>query len=116
MRGFLTALLCLIATGALASPVGVWLVADQSARVKITTCGPNLCGRISWTADGKDLGQPVLLEMKPDGPKWTGTVVDVRDGSKYLAHLTLQSERELKLDGCALGGLVCKGEVWTRFR
>lgn len=99
---------------ATASPVGDWLVADRSARVAISPCGPNLCGSISWSADGGDVGQPILLQMKPDGQRWSGTVVDVRDGKRYLAHIHLQSDDRLRLDGCVLGGIICSGEVWTR--
>ena len=99
---------------ALTNPVGDWLVADHSARVAITPCGSNLCGSISWSADGGDVGQAILLQMKPDGPRWTGTVVDVSNGKRYLAHIHLQSNEQLRLDGCVLGGIICSGEVWTR--
>ena len=109
---------CLIAAPsyAFASPVGEWLVADRSARVAIAPCGPNLCGSLSWSNDGGDLGRSILLQMKPDGGQWTGTVVDVRSGQKYLAHIHLQSAKQLRLEGCALGGMICSGEVWTRYR
>ena len=108
--------LSLIASAAVASPVGEWLVADRSARVAIRQCGPNLCGNISWSSDGQDVGRPILINLRPDGPQWTGTVVDIRDGQRYLAHLYLQSEQQLHLDGCALGGAICDGEVWTRYK
>ena len=102
-------------SSAWASPVGQWVVRDKSARVSIQNCGPNLCGRLSWTSDGNDVGQQILIDMKPDGARWTGTVVDIRNGRKYLAHIALQSDQALRLDGCVLGGLFCDGEVWTRY-
>ena len=98
-----------------ASPAGQWVVRDNSARVLIRSCGPNLCGNLSWTADGNDVGQQILIDMRPDGARWTGTVVDIRNGRKYLAHLVMQSDQALRLDGCVLGGLFCGGEVWTRY-
>ena len=114
-RFLLTAFLGFAApTYAFASPVGDWLVADRSARVAIALCCSKLCGSISWSADGGDIGQAILLQMKPDGQRWTGTVVDVRDGKRYLAHIHLQSDDRLRLDGCVLGGMICSGEVWTR--
>ena len=58
----------------------------------------------------------ILIDMKPDGSRWTGTVVDVRDGKHYLAHIALQSPQRLRLDGCVLGGLFCDGETWIRFK
>ncbi len=103
------------ASQASVSPLGQWVVRDKSARVLIHDCGPNLCGNLSWTADGNDVGQQILIDMKPDGPRWTGTVVDIRDGRRYLAHIALQSDQALRLDGCVLGGLICDGEVWTRY-
>ena len=98
-----------------ASPLGQWTVHDKSARVLIQNCGPNLCGNLSWTADGNEVGQQILINMKPEGARWTGTVVDIRNGRRYLAHIALQSDQALRLDGCVLGGLICDGEVWTRF-
>ena len=105
-----------VAAAAPTTPVGEWTVKDQTARVAIKPCGANLCGNLSWTADGKDVGEAILIDMKPDGTRWTGTVVDVRDGKHYLAHIFLQSPQLLRLDGCVLGGLFCDGEVWNRYK
>lgn len=99
-----------------ASPIGEWLVADQSTRIAIRPCGSNMCGKITWTSDGQDIGRAILIDMAQNGSRWTGTVIDVRDNTKYLAHIALQSERALKLDGCVLGGAICSGETWTRFK
>ncbi len=118
MRRYLTALaLVVVATTAhAASPSGEWLVQDRTARVLIRKCGPNLCGKLSWSSDGKEVGRSILIDMKPDGGRWTGTVVDVRDGTSYLAHVSLQSDSVLKVDGCVMGGAICGGETWTRYR
>ena len=95
--------------------MGQWVVRDKSARVLIQSCGLNLCGNLSWTTDGAEIGRQILIDMKPDGARWTGTVIDIRNGRKYLAHIALQSDRALRLDGCVLGGLICDGETWTRY-
>ena len=116
MRIILATLLCVTTTAAFASPVGEWVVRDKSARVVIRPCGTKLCGNLGWSADGKDIGQPVLIDMKADGARWTGTVVDVRDGTRYAAHIALTSEQVLRLDECVLGGVICSGEIWTRFK
>jgi uncharacterized protein (DUF2147 family) len=54
--------------------------------------------------------------MKPSGTpdKWSGQVYNVEDGKTYSGSLTLQGVRSLKLEGCVLGGLICKGQMWTR--
>ncbi len=118
MRRYVSALVLVVATSGAqaASPVGEWLVQDRSARVLIRKCGGDLCGKISWSSDGKDIGRQILISLKPDGAQWTGTVVDVRDGTTYLAHVSLQSQSSLKLDGCVLGGAICSGELWTRYK
>ena len=116
MHHLLAVLAPLLVAGAAPSPVGEWTVKDQTARVAIRPCGPNLCGALSWTSDGQGVGEAILLDMKPDGARWTGTVVDVRNGTHYLAHIALQAPGALKLDGCVMGGLICSGEVWTRYK
>ena len=88
---------------------------DKSARIAIRACGPDLCGNVSWSLDGGGIGDAVLIDMKPDGERWTGTVVDTRNGRHYLAHIALKSDDALRLDGCVLGGLICSGETWTRY-
>ena len=117
MRFFVAIAFTLTLTGnVLASPVGQWLVQDRTARIAIRKCGLNLCGKIAWSADGADIGKAILIDMKPEGAQWSGTVVDVRDNTSYTAHIALQSAQELKLDGCVMGGSICSGEVWTRYR
>jgi uncharacterized protein (DUF2147 family) len=113
---FATAILLFSAGMAAADPVGEWIVADGTTKIVIKKCGPNLCGRISWTSDGDrtDLGKAILVDLKPMGGEWTGTIVDPRDGQSYQGHVTLQSETSLQVNGCALGGALCGGEVWTR--
>jgi uncharacterized protein (DUF2147 family) len=56
-----------------------------------------------------------VLGMKPAGTdKWTGQVYNAEDGKTYSGNLTFSGGDQLKLQGCALGGLVCKGQTWTK--
>jgi uncharacterized protein (DUF2147 family) len=53
--------------------------------------------------------------MKPSGAdKWAGEVYNVEDGKTYSGSITMESATALKLQGCVLGGLICKGQTWTR--
>jgi uncharacterized protein (DUF2147 family) len=53
--------------------------------------------------------------MKPSGPeKWSGQVYNAEDGKTYTGHISMQGAGALKLEGCALGGLICKAQNWTR--
>jgi uncharacterized protein (DUF2147 family) len=94
--------------GAAAGPVGVWRVADGSAQVHVMPCHGALCGSVA--------GKRVLIRMKPNGDNlWTGTIVDVRDGTQYAGNISMQGE-SLRVEGCVLGGTICGGQTWTRVR
>ncbi len=120
-----------------ADPSGTWLTDGGKARVRIAACGPALCGAIIGlkepndpatgkpktdknNADAGKRGRPmvgvqIVLGMKPNGSdKWAGQVYNADDGKTYTGYLTLNGASTLKLEGCALGGLVCKAQTWTR--
>lgn len=117
-------------TAALADPIGKWRVADGTAHIQISRCGPAICGKIAWTADtGVDennpdprqrnrslLGLPIL-KLEPNGANlWTGTIYNAKDGQNYAASLAMRSESVLLLEGCVTGTLICGEESWTRIR
>ncbi len=54
--------------------------------------------------------------MRPQGDRWTGTIVDVSDGQRYSGHISLVSESTLKVEGCAMGGMFCGSQNWSRAR
>jgi uncharacterized protein (DUF2147 family) len=107
---------CLPAS-AFAGPVGEWRIADGTANVAIHNCGGDLCGYVSWSKDqGAMVGKPVLVGMKPIGGAWAGSVLNARDGQKYIARMSLRGERTLKIEGCVIGGLICGGQEWSRLK
>ena len=120
-----------------ADPIGNWLTEGSEATIRITNCGAELCGNIVALKEPIDpatgrpktdknnpdaskrnrpmVGVTIVLGMEPDGPdKWTGQVYNAEDGRTYSGNITMQNARSLKLEGCVLGGLICKGQVWTR--
>ena len=100
-----------------AGPVGEWQTQDGAANIAIKPCGANLCGYLSWSKEGAAfVGSQVLVNMKPDGLMWAGTVVNVANGQKYAAHLSLQSAETLKIEGCVMGGMICGGQRWSRIK
>lgn len=126
-RLFLTnaaALACLCAVGAAwqpahadPGPIGEWKTQDGAANIAIRTCGGNLCGYVSWAKEGSSfVGREVLVNMKPSGAIWSGTVVNVASGQKYAARMSLQSSETLKIEGCVLGGMICGGQHWSRVK
>ena len=124
--------------GALAAdPSGTWLTQVGTSRIKVADCGGALCGTIVWLKEPNDpdtgkpktdknnsdaakrsrplLGVQIVLGMKPNGAdKWAGQVYNAEDGKTYSGNLTYPGGSSLQLQGCALGGLVCKGQTWTR--
>jgi uncharacterized protein (DUF2147 family) len=127
-----------IGTCLAADPLGNWRTEEGKATVRIAACGAALCGTIIALKEASDpdtgkpktdknnadaslrnrpmIGVQIVLGMKPSGTanKWTGQVYNAEDGKTYTGNLTLQDANTIKLEGCILGGLVCKSSVWTR--
>lgn len=126
----LLALLC--APSFAADPTGVWLRASGSSKIRIDSCGKALCGTVVWEkSPRKDIynpdparrddpitGRRILLGMAPTGTadQWKGEVYNAEDGKTYTGFVTIQADGQLKLQGCVLGGLICKSDVWSRSR
>jgi uncharacterized protein (DUF2147 family) len=120
-----------------ADPKGSWLTEGGKSKIRIADCGGALCGTIEWLKEPNDpetgrpktdknnadtgkrtrplIGVAIVLGMKPSGAdKWAGQVYNAEDGKTYSGNITLTGANALKLEGCALGGLICKGQTWTR--
>jgi uncharacterized protein (DUF2147 family) len=118
-------------------PRGSWTTENGKAKVAIVSCGGALCGNIvalkepndpatgkpktdSNNADAAKRARPlvgvqIVIDMKPDtADKWTGQVYNAEDGKTYSGSITLVNASTLTLQGCALGGLICKNQTWTR--
>jgi uncharacterized protein (DUF2147 family) len=120
-----------------ADPSGTWWTADRKGKVKIANCGGAICGTLSWLAEPNDpetnkpktdknnkdaskqgrplIGVPIVLSMKPaGGDKWEGQVYNAEDGNIYSGSFMLSGANTAQLKGCVMGGLICKGQSWTR--
>jgi uncharacterized protein (DUF2147 family) len=126
-----------IAPARAADPLGTWVTGDKKAKVRIVNCGDALCGTLSWLAEPNDpethqpktdknnsdrtkksrplLGVPIVLNMKPSGGgKWQGKVYNAEDGGTYTGSFTMTGANTAQLKGCVMGGIICKGQTWTR--
>ena len=90
------------------SPVGIWATEENKGNVRIEECGANLCGYSVNT------GARILINMKPQGAKWTGRIHDPDSGRNYDLTIALKSTDSLKVQGCAFGGMFCGGQTWKR--
>jgi uncharacterized protein (DUF2147 family) len=90
------------------SPVGIWMTEENKGNVRIEECGANLCGYSVNT------GARILINMKPQGSKWTGRIHDPDSGRNYDSTIALKNTDTLKVQGCAFGGMFCGGQTWKR--
>ena len=120
-----------------AEPVGNWVSDGGRVTVRLSSCGGALCGTIVSLKEATDsktgrpktdkhnadaskrdrpmLGLPVVLSMKPTGSgKWSGKIYNAEDGKTYAGHITKTGERSLKVEGCAMAGLICRAQNWTK--
>jgi uncharacterized protein (DUF2147 family) len=94
------------------TPVGVWMSEKKEGKIRVEDCGGNLCGYAIEKSGAK--GAKVLINMKPRGDKWVGRIHDTRSGGTYDSTIALRGNDKLKVQGCAMGGMFCGGETWTR--
>jgi hypothetical protein len=90
------------------SPIGIWMTEENKGNVRIEECGANLCGYSVNT------GARILINMKPQGSKWSGRIHDPESGRNYDSTIALKNTDTLKVQGCAFGGMFCGGQSWKR--
>lgn len=116
---------------------GKWLTENRDSHVQFQPCDSFDCGRIVWlekdidpetgkawtdkfnpdeTLKSKPLNGLVFIsDLKAVAPGyWEGNLYNPRDGRTYSGSLQQQGPDKLELKGCALFGLVCQSEFWTR--
>ncbi|HLL28679.1 MAG TPA: DUF2147 domain-containing protein [Xanthobacteraceae bacterium] len=132
------ALLAMAQPSRAADPTGIWFTDDNDARVRIYNCGQALCGTILSLREPNDpatgkpkldkfnqdpgkrarpvVGIELMSGLKPNGKpeQWEGSLYNPEDGNTYKGILTVKDPLNLELQGCVLGGLICKSEMWKR--
>lgn len=125
--------LMMIDSAAAQSPTGNW--STGKARVRIADCGGALCATITALNEPNDeegkpkvdknnanaalrsrkiVGISILSGMKAAGENsWKGSIYNPEDGKTYSANMSVAGST-LKVQGCALGGLICKSQTWSR--
>ena len=119
---------------ALADPRGLWLAQD-GARVRVSSCGKGLCAIIastksridpatgaSWTDKNNPdpgkrnrplVGVEVLGSLTQDGSgKWLGWLYNTDNGQTYRGHLIEIDHKTIRVEGCAIG--ICGGQNMSR--
>jgi len=100
-----------------ADPYGTWVRPSTGTTVSFYSCGGGLCAKIVGVKDPakKDtVGKVIMSGAKKTGEnKWEGNLLNTDNGNTYSGYVTLDGGG-LKLEGCALGGVLCSGETWRR--
>lgn len=87
--------------------------------VEIYNCGDNICGRITDVHNSdntKIIGTEIIEGMKQkSGTKYSGGRIYAPDTEKwYKSKIKVKDDNTLKVSGCVAGGIICRGQVWTR--
>lgn len=101
-----------------ADPFGTWTRPSTGAQVDFYDCGGKLCGKVVGVTDQtkkETVGKVIMTGAVKSGDNiWKGDLLNLEDGKTYSGVVTLEGPKALNLKGCVFGGLVCKGETWTR--
>ena len=90
------------------TPIGIWATEENKGNVRVEQCGANLCGYAQKT------NERILINMKPEGSKWSGRIHDPDSGRNYDSTIAMRGPNGLRVQGCAFGGMFCGGQTWKR--
>ncbi|MDI3567070.1 DUF2147 domain-containing protein [Bradyrhizobium sp. Arg816] len=90
------------------TPIGVWATEENKGNVRVEQCGANLCGY------AVNSNERILINMKPDGAKWSGRIHDPDSDRNYDSTIAMKGPNAMRVQGCAFGGMFCGGQTWKR--
>ena len=124
---FFAASLLLTAPSAVAaqSLEGSWTNPKRSVIVKVDRCGPAYCGTVSWASqhnrdkvadNGRQLvGTRILTDLKPTGGgQFKGQAYEPKRNIRGSAIVRQVGTNVMVVKGCAVLGIFCKEQRWTR--
>ena len=129
MRGLVLVFAALLASPAAAQNPNygaVWQNPSGSVHIRVDRCGDEPCGRMAWAneraiADSARGGHPdpigmvIVDQLRADGEnRWRGRVFAPDMNRHFSGTVTLTSETEARVRGCALGRTLCRSQTWTR--
>ena len=115
--------IALVPAGASASAQsleGRWANPKRNVIVKVARCGNAYCGKVSWAsakkrAKGTAPGELVLSDLKPAGQGlYKGRAVEPRRNISGSATVRQLNSNVMLVKGCAVAGMLCKEQRWTR--
>ena len=113
------------AAGSAQSLEGQWANPKRSVIVKVERCGDAYCGTVSWASqhnrdrvaeDGRQLvGTRILTGLKPTGSGlYKGQALEPKRNIRGSATVRQLGANTMVVRGCAVLGIFCKEQRWTR--
>jgi uncharacterized protein (DUF2147 family) len=109
-----------VSASALATIEGRWANPHHTVVVNVTHCGNAYCGTVSWSnarnhEKGTVPGIRVLTDLRPDGDgTYRGNAYEPKHQMHGSATVRQLGPDVMMVKGCALLGLVCSEQRWTR--
>jgi uncharacterized protein (DUF2147 family) len=99
---------------------GRWANPHRSVIVNVARCGSAYCGTVGWAnarnrAKGVGPGTRVLSDLRPEGDGvYKGKAYEPKRGISGSATVYQVGPNVMVVKGCAVMGLFCKEQRWTR--
>jgi len=99
---------------------GKWTNPKRSVVVHVAPCGNAFCGTVSWASaknrqKGAEPGTRVLSDLRPAGAGvYKGRAYEPKRNITGSATVRQTSPDVMVVKGCAVAGLFCKEQRWTR--
>ena len=99
---------------------GKWANPHKSVIVSVAPCGGAFCGTVSWAnarnrEKGVGPGTRVLSDLRPLGSGiYKGKAYEPKRGISGSATVRQLGPNVMVVRGCAIAGLICKEQRWTR--
>jgi len=99
---------------------GKWANAKRSVIVHVARCGDAYCGTVSWASarnrqKGAEPGTRVLSELRPTGGGvYKGKAFEPKRNIHGSATVRQIGPDTMVVKGCAVIGLFCSEQRWTR--
>jgi uncharacterized protein (DUF2147 family) len=123
----MTALLLLAAAQAVPAQSidGRWTNPAKSVIIQIAPCGEARCGTVEWASEAAQadahknaprlIGTQLLTNMAPaSATQWRGRIFVPDKNIRASAKVTVLGPGQIRVAGCAVGGLLCESQVWTK--
>jgi uncharacterized protein (DUF2147 family) len=110
--------------------IGTWKDADTGGITQVYPCEGGICIKVVTPSKarekddnnpdpalkGRSMAGAVIMTgaVKDGADRWKGKVYNSEDGKTYTGYIEVKSKDEVKLEGCVLGGIICKSHLWRR--